>query len=57
MKGRTAKELFEKIEYGTAGVMVHTKQHGGGEVWGVHNEEMKGKMEKETSSGTAPGGY
>jgi hypothetical protein len=55
MKGGTVKELFEKIEYGTAGVMVHTKQHGGGEVWGVHKEEKKGKMEKKTSSGTAPG--
>jgi len=55
MKGGTVKELFEKIEYGTAGVMVHTKQHGGGEVWGVHKEEKMGKMEKKTSSGSAPG--
>jgi hypothetical protein len=55
MKGGTVKELFEKIEYGTAGVAIHTKQNGGGELWGVHKEEKKGKTEKKTSSGTAPG--
>ena len=55
MKGGTVKELFEKIEYGTAGVAIHTKQNGGGELWGVHKEEEKGKMEKKTTSGTAPG--
>jgi CHRD domain len=55
MKGGTVKELFEKIEYGTAGVAIHTKQNGGGELWGVHKEEKKGKTEKKPLSGTAPG--
>jgi hypothetical protein len=56
LKGGTVKELFEKIEYGTAGVAIHTKQNGGGELWGVHKEDKKGKTEKKSSSGyTAPG--
>lgn len=59
LKGGTVKELFEKIEHGTAGVAVHTKQNGGGELWGVHKEDKKdktGKTEKKDSSGdTAPG--
>ena len=55
LKGGTVKDLFEKIEYGTAGVAVHTKQNGGGELWGVHKEGKKGKKEKKASPGTAPG--
>lgn len=55
MKGGTVKDLFENIEYGKAGVAVHTKQNGGGELWGVHKEEKKGKAEKKKPSGTAPG--
>jgi hypothetical protein len=55
MKDGTVKDLFEKIEYGKAGVAIHTKQNGSGELWGVHKEQKKGKAEKDTSSGTAPG--
>jgi hypothetical protein len=55
MKGGSVKELFEKIEYGTAGVAVHTKQNMTGELWGVHKAEMKGKTEKKTSSGSGSG--
>lgn len=55
MKGETVKELFEKIEYGTAGVAIHTKQNGGGELWGVHKEKKKGKTEKKTSPGSGSG--
>ena len=55
VKGGTVKDLFEKIEYGTAGVAVHTKQNGGGELWGVHKEEKKVKTEKKTSSGSGSG--
>ena len=36
MKGGTVKDLFEKIEYGKAGVAVHTKENPGGELWGYH---------------------
>ena len=50
LKGGTVKDLFEKIEYGTAGVAVHTKQNMSGELWGVHKGETKGKTEKKTSS-------
>ncbi len=46
LKGGTVKELFEKIEYGTAGVAVHTKQNEGGELWGIHKGVKKGMMEK-----------
>jgi hypothetical protein len=46
LKGGSVKDLFEKIEYGTAGVAIHTKQNGGGELWGVHKEEKKDKTEK-----------
>ena len=53
MKGGTVKELFEKIEYGTAGVAIHTKQNGKGELWGVRKEGKKGKTEEKTPS--APG--
>jgi len=55
LKGGTVKELFEKIEYGKAGVAIHTKQNGKGELWGVHKEEKKGTMEKKSSPGKAPG--
>jgi len=55
MKGGTVKELFEKIEYGTAGVAIHTKQNGGGELWGVHKEKKKGKTEKKTPPGSGSG--
>lgn len=55
LKGGTVKDLFEKIEYGTAGVAVHTKQNGKGELWGVHKEEKKGMMEKKSSSGSGSG--
>jgi len=55
MKGGSVKELFEKIEYGTAGVAVHTKQNMSGELWGVHKAEMKGNTEKKTSSGSGSG--
>ena len=53
LKGGSVKDLFEKIEYGTAGVAIHTKQNGKGELWGVHKEKTKGKTEKKTPS--APG--
>lgn len=55
LKGGTVKDLFEKIEYGTAGVAIHTKQNGKGELWGVHKEEKKGMMEKKSSPGRMPG--
>ena len=55
LKGGTVKDLFEKIEYGTAGVAIHTKQNGNGELWGVHKEEKKGKTEKKTSPGSGSG--
>ena len=55
LKGGTVKDLFEKIEYGTAGVAIHTKQNGGGELWGVHKGEKKGKTEKKTPSGSGSG--
>jgi len=54
LKGGTVKELFEKIEYGTAGVAIHTKQNGAGELWGVHKEDKKektGMMEKKGMPG------
>ena len=45
MKGGTVKDLFEKIEYGKAGVAVHTKDNPGGELWGFHKgKEPKKKM-------------
>ena len=55
LKDGTVKDLFEKIEYGTAGVAIHTKQNGSGELWGVHKGEKKGKTEKKTSSGSGSG--
>ena len=35
MKGKTPKDVFEMLEYGKAGVAVHTEQNPGGELWGV----------------------
>lgn len=34
MKGKAPKELLEMLEYGKAGVALHTKQNPGGELWG-----------------------
>ena len=47
-KGKSAKDLFEGIEYGTLGVAVHTKQNPGGELWGVSSRKAKsGRIETE----------
>jgi hypothetical protein len=54
LKGGTVKELFEKIEHGSAGVAVHTKQNGGGELWGVRKAT---KPETKDSSGESAPGY
>ena len=35
MKGKSPKDVFEMLEYGKAGVAVHTEQNAGGELWGV----------------------
>jgi len=43
MKGKTPKELFEMLEYGKAGVAVHTEQSPGGELWGVAKHKGTGK--------------
>ena len=43
MKGKTPKELFEMLEYGKAGVAVHTEQTPGGELWGVAKHKGTGK--------------
>jgi len=54
LKGGTVKELFERIEHGTAGVAIHTKPNGRGELWGVHKEDKKntaGMTEEKGSSG------
>ncbi len=42
LKGKTVKELYEMLESGKAGVAVHTKQNGGGELWGFNT--VKGHM-------------
>lgn len=52
LKGGNVKDLFEKIESGTAGVAIHTKQNGKGELWGVHKKEKKGMTEKKKPSGS-----
>jgi len=44
MKGATVKDLYEKIEYGSAGVAVHTKQDPRGALWGFRKGH--GTMEK-----------
>ena len=46
------KDLFEKIESGTAGVAIHTKQNGKGELWGVLKKGKKGMTEKKKPSGS-----
>jgi hypothetical protein len=43
MKGKTPKELFEMLEYGKAGVAIHTEQNSGGELWGVAKHKGTGK--------------
>ncbi|MGZ8430027.1 MAG: CHRD domain-containing protein [Candidatus Deferrimicrobiaceae bacterium] len=43
MKGKTPKDVFEMLEYGKAGVAVHTEQNGGGELWGVAKQKKMGK--------------
>jgi hypothetical protein len=56
LKGSTVKALFEQIEYGKAGVAVHTKQHAGGELWGIHKEaKAKKAAQVESDGGSAPG--
>lgn len=45
MKGKSVKELYEAVEYGKAGVAVHTKANPRGELWGTHKEYGHGKME------------
>lgn len=42
-KGKPVKDLFEEIEYGTAGVAVHTTKHPKTELWGIYKEEGHGK--------------
>jgi len=46
-KGKPVKEVFEQIEYGKAGVAVHTVKNPKTELWGVHKEETEGHMKKE----------
>lgn len=43
MKGKTPKDVFEMLEYGKAGVAIHTKQNSGGELWGVVKHKGTGK--------------
>ena len=43
MKGKTPKDVFELLEYGKAGVAVHTEQNSGGELWGVAKQRGTGK--------------
>ena len=45
MKGKTPKDVFEMLEYGKAGVAVHTEQNSKGELWGVAKQKgtSKGK--------------
>lgn len=45
MKGKSAKELYEAVEYGKAGVAVHTKANPRGELWGTQGNHGHGKME------------
>ncbi len=52
-KGGTIKDLFEQIEHGKAGVALHTKQNGGGELWGI-NKATKDD-DKGASGGSSPG--
>jgi CHRD domain len=43
MKGKTPKDVFEMLEYGKAGIAVHTEQNSGGELWGVAKPKGTGK--------------
>lgn len=43
MKGKSPKEVFEMLEYGKAGIAVHTEQNSGGELWGVAKHKETGK--------------
>ncbi|MFA6148499.1 MAG: CHRD domain-containing protein [bacterium] len=43
MKGKAPKDVFEMLEYGKAGVAVHTEQNSGGELWGVEKHKGTGK--------------
>jgi hypothetical protein len=43
MKGKTPKDVYEMLEYGKAGVAVHTEQNAGGELWGVAKQKGTGK--------------
>jgi hypothetical protein len=45
-KGKPVKEVFEEIEYGKAGVAVHTTKNPKTELWGIHKGEGQ-KKEKE----------
>lgn len=42
MKGKSPKEVFEMLEYGKAGIAVHTEQNSGGELWGVAKHKGTG---------------
>ena len=56
-KGKSAKDLFEAIEYGTAGVAVHTKQNPGTELWGVAKEGKHEGMEQMEKKHGGKSGY
>jgi hypothetical protein len=43
MKGKTTKDVFEMLEYGKAGVAIHTEQNPKGELWGVAKQKGTGK--------------
>lgn len=43
MKGKTPKDVYEMLEYGKAGVAVHTEKNSSGELWGVANQKGAGK--------------
>jgi hypothetical protein len=43
MKGKSPKDVFEMLEYGKAGVAVHTEQNSGGELWGVAKQKGTSK--------------
>ena len=53
LKGGSVRDLFEQIEHGKAGVALHTKQNGGGELWGANKATPEEK--NESSGGSAPG--
>jgi CHRD domain. len=47
MKGKTTKDVFEMLEYGKAGIAIHTERNSGGELWGVAKQKGSGKSKKE----------